>query len=43
MQVNEPDRAAFVAASKAIYEEFSKAVPRAQEMIDKALALASGS
>jgi TRAP-type transport system periplasmic protein len=43
MQVNEPDRAAFVAASKAIYEEFSKAVPRAKEMIDKALALASGS
>jgi tripartite ATP-independent transporter DctP family solute receptor len=42
MQVNDPDRAAFVAASKAIYEEFSKAVPRAQEMIDKALALASG-
>ena len=43
MQVNDPDRAAFVAASKAIYEEFSKAVPRAKEMIDKALALASGS
>ncbi|MGH7005509.1 MAG: TRAP transporter substrate-binding protein [Alphaproteobacteria bacterium] len=43
MQVNEPDRPAFVAASKEIYEEFSKAVPRAKEMIDKALALASGS
>jgi TRAP-type C4-dicarboxylate transport system substrate-binding protein len=43
MQVNDPDRAAFVAASKPIYEEFSKAVPRAKEMIDKALALASGS
>lgn len=43
MQVNDPDRAAFVGASKAIYEEFSKAVPRAKEMIDKALALASGS
>lgn len=42
MQVNDPDRAAFVNASKAIYEEFSKAVPRAKEMIDKALALASG-
>lgn len=43
MQVNEPNRAAFVEASKPIYEEFSKAVPRAKEMIDKALALASGS
>lgn len=43
MQVNDPDRAAFVAASKPIYEEFSKAVPRAKEMIDKALSLASGS
>ncbi len=43
MQVNEPNRAAFVDASKPIYEEFSKAVPRAKEMIDKALALASGS
>jgi tripartite ATP-independent transporter DctP family solute receptor len=43
MQVNDPDRAAFVAASKAIYDEYSKAVPRAKEMIDKALALASGS
>lgn len=43
MQVNEPNRAAFVAASKPIYDEFSKAVPRAKEMIDKALALASGS
>jgi len=42
MQVNEPDRAAFVAASKAIYDEFSQAVPRAKEMIEKALALASG-
>jgi tripartite ATP-independent transporter DctP family solute receptor len=43
MQVNEPNRAAFIEASKPIYEEFSKAVPRAKEMIDKALALASGS
>jgi len=43
MQVNEPNRAAFIEASKPIYDEFSKAVPRAKEMIDKALALASGS
>ncbi len=43
MQVNEPNRAAFVEASKPIYDEFSKAVPRAKEMIDKALSLASGS
>jgi len=37
--VNEPDKQIFVAASKNIYEEFSKEVPGSKELIDKALAL----
>ena len=40
MQINEVDHAAFVRASKPIYEEFSKEVPGTQELIDKALKLA---
>jgi tripartite ATP-independent transporter DctP family solute receptor len=40
MQVNIADRAAFVAASKPIYEEFAKEVPTGQAMIDLALKLA---
>jgi tripartite ATP-independent transporter DctP family solute receptor len=40
MQVNEVDKQAFVAASKNIYDEFSKEVPGSRELIDKALALA---
>jgi TRAP-type transport system periplasmic protein len=40
MQVNEADKAAFVAASKAVYEEFGKEVKGSKELIDKALALA---
>jgi tripartite ATP-independent transporter DctP family solute receptor len=39
MQVNEVDKDAFVAASKPIYEEFSKEVPGAKEVIDRAVAL----
>jgi tripartite ATP-independent transporter DctP family solute receptor len=39
MLVNEADKAAFIAASKAIYEEFAKEVPGGKELIDKALAL----
>ena len=39
MQVNEPDKAAFVAASKGIYQEFSDTVPGGQEMVDKAISL----
>ncbi len=39
MQVNEPDKAAFVAASKGIYQEFSDTVPGGQEMVDKAIGL----
>jgi tripartite ATP-independent transporter DctP family solute receptor len=40
VQVNEADKAAFVAASKNIYQEFSKEVPGSKELIDKALSLA---
>ncbi len=40
VQVNEPNKAAFVAASKNVYEEFGKEVKGSKELIDKALALA---
>ena len=40
VQVNEADKQAFVAASRNIYQEFSKEVPGSKELIDKALALA---
>ena len=40
VQVNEADKQAFVAASKNIYDEFSKEVPGSKELIAKALALA---
>jgi tripartite ATP-independent transporter DctP family solute receptor len=40
--VNEPDKQAFVNASKAIYEEFAKQVPGGQALIDKSLSLAKG-
>ena len=43
IQVNEADKPAFVAASKAIYEEFAKEVPTGKELIDKSLDLAKGS
>ena len=43
IQVNEANKPAFVAASKAVYEEFSKEVPTGKELIDKSLALAKGS
>ena len=43
IQVNEADKPAFVAASKAVYEEFSKEVPLGKELIDKSLSLAKGS
>lgn len=41
--VNEADKNAFIAASKAIYEEFGKEVKGAQVLIDKAVALGAGS
>jgi tripartite ATP-independent transporter DctP family solute receptor len=40
VQVNEADKSAFVAASKAVYEEFGKEVKGSKELIDQALALA---
>ncbi|MEO5670638.1 MAG: TRAP transporter substrate-binding protein [Ramlibacter sp.] len=39
MQVNDVDQEAFVAASKPIYEEFSKEVAGAKDVIDRAVAL----
>jgi tripartite ATP-independent transporter DctP family solute receptor len=39
MQVNDVDKDAFVAASKAIYDEFGKEVPGAEALIDRAVAL----
>ncbi|RMD61256.1 MAG: TRAP transporter substrate-binding protein [Alphaproteobacteria bacterium] len=41
--VNEADKAAFIAASKPIYEEFAASVKGGQAMIDKVLSLADGS
>lgn len=41
--VNEADKPAFVNASKAVYDEFSKQVPGGQALIDKSLSLAKGS
>jgi TRAP-type C4-dicarboxylate transport system substrate-binding protein len=43
MQVNEADKNAFIQASKPIYEEFSKEVPAAKALIEKALALGASS
>jgi tripartite ATP-independent transporter DctP family solute receptor len=40
MKVNLADRAAFVAASKPIYDEFAKLVPTGKEMLDKTMKLA---
>lgn len=37
--VNTPNKDAFVAASKPVYEEFAKEVPGAKEVIDRAIAL----
>ncbi|HYR19706.1 MAG TPA: TRAP transporter substrate-binding protein [Myxococcales bacterium] len=41
MKVNDADKAAFRAASKPIYDEFSKETPNGKEMIEKAGALGS--
>ncbi|MBB6308287.1 TRAP transporter substrate-binding protein [Xanthobacter tagetidis] len=43
MQVNEADKAAFIAASKPVYDEFAKQVNGGQALIDKSLALGKGS
>jgi tripartite ATP-independent transporter DctP family solute receptor len=39
MQVNTPNKDAFVAASKPVYEEFAKEVAGAKDVIDRAIAL----
>ncbi len=39
IQVNEADKAAFVAASRRVYDDFGKEVAGAREIIDRALAL----
>jgi tripartite ATP-independent transporter DctP family solute receptor len=41
VQVNEADKAAFVKASKAIYDEFGREVKGSKVLIDKALSLAN--
>jgi len=39
MQVNTPDKNAFIAASKVVYDDFAKEVPSSKEVIDRAIAL----
>ena len=39
MQVNTPNKNAFIAASKPVYDEFAKEVKGAKEVIDRAIAL----
>ena len=39
MQVNTPNKDAFIAASKPVYEDFAKEVKGAKEVIDRAIAL----
>jgi tripartite ATP-independent transporter DctP family solute receptor len=39
MQVNTPDKNAFIAASKPVYEDFAKEVKGAKQVIDRAIAL----
>ena len=39
MKVNTADKAAFIAASKPIYEEFSASVPGGKEMVEQAISL----
>ena len=43
IKVNEADKGAFIAASKGVYDEFSKEVPAGKTLIDKCLSLAKGS
>ena len=42
VQVNEADKDAFIAASKAVYTEFGQAVPDGGALVDKAIALGKG-
>jgi tripartite ATP-independent transporter DctP family solute receptor len=43
MEVNVADRAAFVEASKPVYDTYATEFPKGGELVDKALSLASGS
>jgi len=43
MKVNTADKAAFIKASKPIYDEFAKEVKGGKELVDQALALGAGS
>ena len=43
IEVNEADKAAFIAASKPVYDEFAASVKGGQELIDTVQSLASGS
>jgi TRAP-type C4-dicarboxylate transport system substrate-binding protein len=43
MEVNEPNKDAFIAASKPVYEEFGKEVKGGKELTDKAIQLGTGS
>jgi TRAP-type C4-dicarboxylate transport system substrate-binding protein len=43
MEVNEADKAAFIEASKPIYDEFSSSVEGGKELIEKVQAAAAGS
>lgn len=40
--VNDPDKDAFIAASKAVYQEFGKEVPAGAALVEKAIALGAG-
>jgi tripartite ATP-independent transporter DctP family solute receptor len=42
VKVNEPDKDAFIAASKDVYGEFAKEVPDGGKLVDKAIALGKG-
>ena len=39
MQVNTPNKDAFIAASKAVYDEFAQEVPSSKDIVDRAIAL----
>jgi tripartite ATP-independent transporter DctP family solute receptor len=43
MQVNEPDKQAFIKASAPVYEEFGKEVPDGKRLVENAQSLAGGS
>jgi TRAP-type C4-dicarboxylate transport system substrate-binding protein len=42
VKVNDVDKDAFIAASKAVYEEFGKEVPDGAKLVDKAIELGKG-